>query len=208
MFLNKMKQLEKMGVNKMDVLSAIATRRSIGKVKEDPVPSELIQQILEAGTWAPSHFRTEPWRFFVLTGDARKALGKALASLVEKSLEDPNSEESQKRLEREENKPLRAPVIIAVAVEPTTTNKRVMLKEEVAAVQNMLLAAHALGLGAIWRTGESCYSDEVKELFQLSSESEMVGMLYIGYPDMKEMKGKRQSVSEVTTWFENEEDFV
>lgn len=60
----------------MDVLEAIATRRSIGKVKEDPVPSELIHQIVEAGTWAPSHFRTEPWRFFVLTGDARKALGK------------------------------------------------------------------------------------------------------------------------------------
>lgn len=196
----------------MDVLSAIATRRSIGKVKEDPVPSELIHQILEAGTWAPSHFRTEPWRFFVLTGDARKALGKTLASLVVKTLEDPNSEESQKRLEREENKPLRAPVIIAVAVEPTTANKRVMMKEEVAAVcaavQNMLLAAHALGLGAIWRTGESCYSNEVKELFTLSSESEMVGLLYIGYPDMKEMTGKRQTISEVTTWLENEEDFA
>ncbi|UGB29987.1 nitroreductase family protein [Metabacillus sp. B2-18] len=196
----------------MDVLSAIATRRSIGKVKEDPVPSELIHQILEAGTWAPSHFRTEPWRFFVLTGDARKALGKTLASLVEKTLEDPNSEESQKRLEREENKPLRAPVIIAVAVEPTTANKRVMMKEEVAAVcaavQNMLLTAHALGLGAIWRTGESCYSNEVKELFTLSSESEMVGLLYIGYPDMKEMTGKRQAVSAVTTWLENEEDFA
>ncbi|PGT81381.1 nitroreductase [Bacillus sp. AFS040349] len=196
----------------MDVLSAIATRRSIGKVKEDPVPSELIHQILEAGTWAPSHFRTEPWRFFVLTGDARKALGKTLASLVEKTLEDPNSEESRKRLEREENKPLRAPVIIAVAVEPTTANKRVMMKEEVAAVcaavQNMLLTAHALGLGAIWRTGESCYSNEVKELFTLSSESEMVGLLYIGYPDMKEMTGKRQAVSAVTTWLENEEDFA
>lgn len=196
----------------MDVLSAIATRRSIGKVKEDPVPSELIHQILEAGTWALSHFRTEPWRFFVLTGDARKALGKTLASLVEKTLEDANSEESQKRLEREENKPLRAPVIIAVAVEPTTANKRIMMKEEAAAVcasvQNMLLAAHALGLGAIWRTGESCYSNEVKKLFKLSSESEMVGLLYIGYPDMKEIKGKRKAISDVTTWFKNEEDFA
>ena len=59
----------------MDVMTAIKTRRSIGKVKSDPVPKEMIETILEAGTWAPCHHQTEPWRFFVLTGDARNGLG-------------------------------------------------------------------------------------------------------------------------------------
>ncbi|MCM3412981.1 hypothetical protein [Metabacillus litoralis] len=45
-------------------------------------------------------------------------------------------------------------------------------------------------------------------MFKLSSESEMVGLLYIGYPDMKEIKGKRKAISDVTTWFKNEEDFA
>ncbi|MGM0875856.1 MAG: nitroreductase family protein [Bacillota bacterium] len=194
----------------MDVLTAITTRRSIGVVKPDPVPTEFINKILEAGTWAPAHHRTEPWRFFVLTGEARKRLGKTLSSFVKKTLEDPQSEESRKRLEREEQKPLRAPVIIAVAVEPTN-NKKVLVKEEYAAVnaaiQNMLLATHALGLGSIWRTGNVCYSNEVKQFFGLSDESEMVGFIYIGYPNMKEMQGKRKNFSEVTKWFDREEDF-
>lgn len=194
----------------MDVFEAITKRRSIGVVKQDPVPVDLINKILEAGTWAPAHHRTEPWRFFVLTGDARNKLGKTLSSIAEKSLEDPNSEESKVKLAKEAQKPLRAPVIIAVAVEPTV-NSKVIVKEEYAAVnaaiQNMLLATHALGLGAVWRTGNVCYSSEVKQLFELDEQSEMLGFLYIGYPNMKELIGKRKPVSEVTKWLDLESDF-
>ena len=45
----------------MDVFTAIRERRSIGKVKSDPIPEEVIQKVIEAGIWAPTHFRTEPW---------------------------------------------------------------------------------------------------------------------------------------------------
>lgn len=194
----------------MDVFSAIKTRRSIGVVKSDSVPRELIEKILEAGTWAPSHYRTEPWRFFVLTGDARNQLGKAFSAFVKKSIEDPNSDEGKQRLAREEQKPFRAPAIIAVAVDPTM-NEPVLIKEEYAAVhaaiQNMLLTAHAHGLGAIWRTGKVCYSTEVKQLFGLTELAEMVGFIYVGYPNMKELAGKRKSISQVTKWFHHVEDF-
>ncbi|MFS0881303.1 nitroreductase [Bacillus sp. 7586-K] len=194
----------------MDIFTAIKERRSVGVVKSDPVPTELLEKILEAGTWAPAHHRTEPWRFFVLTGDARKSLGKALAKYTEKTLEDPSSEESVSRLEKISQKALRAPVIIAAAVEPSD-DKKVILKEEYAAVnaaiQNMLLAAHALGLGAVWRTGHVCYSEEVKELFKLSEQSEMLGFIYLGYPEEKKLTGKRKHFSEVTKWIAKEEDF-
>lgn len=194
----------------MDVLTAISTRRSIGVVKPDPVPTELINKILEAGTWAPSHHRTEPWKFFVLTGDARKKLGNTLASILESTLEVPLSEEGKKRLEKEAAKPLRAPVIIAAAVEPTI-NDKVLINEEYAAVnaaiQNMLLAAHALGLGTVWRTGKVCYSPEIKQLFGLSDKGEMLGFIYLGYPNMKEIRGKRKHYSEVTKWFDRDEQF-
>ncbi|USK60975.1 nitroreductase family protein [Peribacillus asahii] len=190
----------------MDVITAIKTRRSIGVVKPDPVPKESVEAILEAGTWAPCHHRTEPWRFFVLTGDGRNRLGNLFAQMTQAKMEGPLSEEDQKRLEREKNKPLRAPVIITVAVEPSEQSK-VLLQEEFAAVhaavQNMLLTAHSLGLGAVWRTGDICYAPEVKEFFGLTGKSEVVGFLYIGYSDIqKELKGKRKHFSEVTQWMD------
>ncbi|WP_141432532.1 nitroreductase [Bacillus sp. 03113] len=189
----------------MDLFDAIKTRRSIGVVQQNPVPKELIEKILEAGTWAPNHHRTEPWRFFVLTGDGRKKLGETLASIKIKSLHDPDSEESQKVIDKEKNKPLRAPVVIVAAVQPTKNNK-VFVQEEYAAVhaacQNILLAAHALGLGAVWRTGDVCYAPEVSSLFNLPEDGEVVGFIYLGYPNMKQLKGKRKPLDEVTTWID------
>src|SRR4051794_16718033 len=114
-----LRKIEKKEWMEMDVITAIKTRRSIGKVKPDSVSKEMIETILEAGTWAPCHHQTEPWRFFVLTGDARKSLGNIFAQIAKASMSEPVSEEDQKKLEREQNKPLRAPVIITVAVEPS-----------------------------------------------------------------------------------------
>lgn len=76
-----------------------------------------------------------------------------------------------------------------------------------AAVQNMLLAAHAQGLGAIWRTGKVCYSTEVKELFGLTGQSEMVGFIYVGYPDMEKEGRRKKGLSEVTKWLDKSEDY-
>lgn len=187
----------------MDVFEALKTRRSIGKVLDKEVPGELIERIIESATWAPNHFKTEPWRFFVLTGEGRKHLGETLATIAAKDMNDEENEENKKKLERARKNPFRAPVVIAVAVEPSD-EPRVIQREEFAAVhaavQNMLLAAHALGLGAIWRTGKPCYDKEMKNLFSLSEKGEVVGFIYIGYPDMTPPDRKRKSVSEVTIW--------
>jgi nitroreductase len=64
---------------RMDVFEAIRTRRSIGAVSQDVPPREVIEEILEAATWAPNHRLTEPWRFIVLAGSAREAFGEAMA---------------------------------------------------------------------------------------------------------------------------------
>ncbi|MFC5713063.1 nitroreductase [Thalassorhabdus alkalitolerans] len=190
----------------MDVLKAIETRRSNGLVSDKPVPEELLEKVLEAGTWAPNHHRTEPWRYFVLTGTAREPLGEVLAEITAKEMEDPESETNKKKLERVKANPFRAPVIIAVGVEPSEKS-RVMAKEEHAAVyasiQNMLLAAHSLGLGVFWRTGEACYNTRINELFGLSEKGEMLAFLYLGYPKKEMPAGKRKHYSEVTTWIKD-----
>lgn len=190
----------------MDAIEALKTRRSIGKVLDKEVPKELIERIIEAATWAPNHFKTEPWRFFVLTGDGRKPLGETLAHIAAQNMDDPSSEENKNKLDRVRKNPFRAPVVIVAAVEPSD-NPKAILKEEYAAVnagvQNMLLAAHALGLGAIWRTGKPCYDREISNLFGLSEKGEVIGFIYVGYPDMKPPTRKRKSVDEVTKWIEH-----
>ncbi len=98
------------------VLTAIRNRRSVGKMTREVPDRALIERILEAGTWAPNHHMTEPWRFFVLQGDARHRLGEVMGA-VAASRE--TSEEARLAVsERAASKPLRAPWVIAVAVEP------------------------------------------------------------------------------------------
>ena len=190
---------------KLNIHDAIKTRRSVPILKDKTVPSELIEQIIEAGTYAPNHFRTEPWRFFVLSGEGRKKLGDVFGEITKSELEDLESEVSQKKIERSQNNPLRSPTIIAVGVEPSDRNN-VILKEEFAAVnagvQNMLLTAHALGLGAIWRTGAICYHPKVTEFFGLSEHGEIIAFIYLGYPDVDPAPRKRTDGKELTTWMD------
>lgn len=189
----------------MNIWDAIQTRRSIGKVKPDAVPKETIERLLEMAVCAPNHHLTEPWRFFVITGDGRPPLGRMFASIAAEQLADPASEESKSVLLREERKPLRAPVIIAVGVEPSP-DERVERIEEIAAVsaavQNMLLAAHALGLGAIWRTGKPAYHPKLRQFFGLSDRGELIGFVYVGFPDMEPPKGRRSPAETKTKWIE------
>ena len=79
----------------------------------------------------------------MLTGDARNGLGKLFAQMVKDNMKEPITEEDQKRLEREHNKPLRAPVIIAVAVEPSD-NSKVFIQEEFAAVHSACKICYSL----------------------------------------------------------------
>jgi nitroreductase len=187
----------------LNIHEAIKTRRSIPLVKDEAVPSELIEKILEAGTFAPNHFRTEPWRFFVLQSEGRVKLGNVFGEITRSEQEDEHSETSKAKIERSERNPLRAPVIIAVGVEPSAKDN-VIHKEEFAAVnagvQNMLLTAHALGLGAIWRTGAICYHPKVKDFFELTENGEIIAFVYIGYPNIEPKPLKRTDYTEFTKW--------
>lgn len=189
-------------LERMDVLEAIRTRRSVGHVRPEPPPRALIEQIIEAATWAPNHRLTEPWRFFVLAGEARVALGETMArsKVGPPTDDDPGQTEAFNRIKA---KPLRAPVIVAVAVEPRSGPKVVEIEEVAAgaaAVQNLLLAAHALGLAAIWRTGDPAYDPAVKALFGLSERAHLLGFVYLGYPAGASAPARRTGGADLTTW--------
>jgi len=189
----------------MEVWQAIRTRRSVGKVKPDPVARHLIEKLLEAAVWAPDHYRSEPWRFFVMTGEGRKVLGNVYADIALEKAKDLTEEEKERLRRQQEAKAFRAPAVIAVAAvlpeEPAVKRKEDLAATH-AAVQNMLLAAHGLGLGAIWRTGEPLYHPKMLEAFGLRPPSEMVALVYVGYPDMPPHSSERTSFLEKTVWLD------
>lgn len=175
----------------MDILQAIHGRRSVGKVRPDPVPRALVEELLEAARWAPTHHRTEPWRFWVFTGQGRDRLAEAFAAAGG---------------DKERNKPYRAPVVVAVGCvpQPAADSPQEELLAVGAAVQNLLLAAQAKGLAAIWRSGTMVYDPVVRELLGLAEKDVLVGFVYLGFPDpdVTVLTGRRSSVEERTVWYE------
>ncbi|MVP01108.1 nitroreductase family protein [Paenibacillus lutrae] len=186
----------------MTLAEAIRARRSIGKVQDTPVDKNIIETILEAGNWAPSHHCTEPWRFFVMTGHGRKVLAEAYADIACEG-SDAAGDELEALRAKQGLKAYRAPLIIAVAVTPSeaaNVNRREELAAAHAAIQNMLLAAHASGLASIWRSGDPMYHPRMKSAFGLGDESEMVALIYLGYPVNPVHPGKRGSFEDKTVW--------
>ena len=85
----------------MDIFEAIKTRRSIGKVNDQMISKELIEKIIKAGTYAPNRYHTEPWRFFVISGEGRNKLSRVMENIVLDSGIDIESDEGKAKLEKE-----------------------------------------------------------------------------------------------------------
>lgn len=193
----------------MDVFEAIRGRRSVGVFKEEPVTRERIERMLEAAHWAPNHHLTEPWRFYVMTGDGRRALANGYADIAVAQARETGAEAADEAELRAKQgaKAYRAPVVIAVAAAPSDSPKIVSAEEFAAAhaaVQNMLLAAHALGLGAIWRSGEPMYHPLMHRALGLREGEQLVGLIYAGVPLAQLPARKRTPVNEKTVWIESD----
>ena len=187
----------------MDVFEAIRTRRSVSRVLPECPPRDLIERVLAAAVCAPNHYLTEPWRFIVLAGAAREPLGHVQEAALRRTLADADALHHQANVAKERGKPLRAPVVIVAAVVPSGHPKAVPLEEicaTAAAVQNLLLAAHAEGLATIWRTGETAYSPEVKAALDLPDAAQVIGIIYLGYPDAAQPPSPRVSRDVPVVW--------
>ncbi|MCR8631438.1 nitroreductase family protein [Paenibacillus radicis (ex Xue et al. 2023)] len=190
-------------INTIGLWEAIRDRRSVGKVKQDPLDRNDIEKLLEAAAWAPSHHTTEPWRFFVMTGPGRQVLGDAYADIAMELDRKKTDDELEILRKKQADKAFRAPVVIAVAVSPSSAAGVNRMEEFAAvhsAVQNLLLAAHGMGFGAVWRTGEPAYHPRMKQAFGLSEAEQIVGLIYIGYPVNPQQPGKREPVAAKTVW--------
>ena len=140
-----------------------------------------------------------------MQGEGRKVLGQAYADIAAENAGLIHTDELELLRNKQEQKAYRAPVVIAVAVIPTAESKAPWIEEIAAvhaAVQNMLLTAHALGLGAIWRSGEPMYHNTMNAAFGLKGDEQLVGLIYMGYPDpdLKVPHVQRTSSAHKTIW--------
>lgn len=164
-----------------DVFGVVRARRSYSVLAAPGPDDDELGRLLLAAAGAPDHGRLRPWRFTVFTGHGREAFGEVMAEAAR--LRDPGISEG--RLSVERARFLRAPVVIAVGAHitrPSTVGEAEQLAAVAAAVQNLLLAATALGYGTIWRTGTAAKDPFVKAALGLEEDDSIVGFVYLGTP--------------------------
>lgn len=163
----------------MQAIDALLGRRS-AKTLTDPAPDAgALELLLECACRAPDHGRLRPWRFIVIRGAGRERLGELMAEQVRRKLPAATAE----TLQRERQKPLRAPLIIVVAAVCNATARIPPIEQilaAAAAAENVMLAATALGFGAMWKTGDAAYDDTVKAALGLEPPDAVVGFIYLG----------------------------
>ncbi|HXH23325.1 MAG TPA: nitroreductase family protein [Dehalococcoidia bacterium] len=173
----------------------LATQRAIRFFADRPVDDALIERVLRAATRAPSARNAQPWRFIVVRNrETKAALGKIFDELGERM---PHG--APERMPWEE-----VPVLIAVCAEsgagaPASVSGAVAQAASIyPAVQNMLLAAHALGLGTVMTTRWKAREEEVKPLLGVPENVAVYAIVPMGWPDRAYGRGKRRPVRELT----------
>lgn len=159
----------------MDILDTIRQRRSIREYKKDIPGDAQIEKVLEAGRWAPSGLNNQPWRFLVIKDKAKKD-GLVQFTKYGDIIRD-------------------APVVIVVCMDVADSyNREKDLMAIGACIQNMLLAAHNLGLGACWLGEILNKKQAVAKYLNLKADLELMAVVTLGYPDEEVSEGFRKSL--------------
>jgi nitroreductase len=161
-----------------EVLELIRTRRSVRKYSERPVDDEMVDMILEAGRWAPSGTNNQAWRFVVVRETGLKAriggftrYGKIIES---------------------------AQVVIPVFIYKPSMYDEVKDHQAMGAcLENMLLMAHGLGLGAVWLGEILKNADGVRETLGLNDDLQLMAVVALGWPASGKEQGSRKPLDEL-----------
>lgn len=184
----------------MEALDLLLNRASVPRLV-DPAPNAAQREILfGAAMRSPDHGQLRPYRFITVEGAARERMGELLVEALKQGGGEVTAQASDKaRLG-----PMRAPLIVVV-VAKLQDHYKVPRKEQLitagCAAHAVLLAASAQGIGAVWRTGELCYSPVVAKGFGLSADEEVIAFLYLGTPQNPPREAQKVDAGElVSAW--------
>jgi nitroreductase len=163
----------------MDAIEALRTRRSTREFKPDPVPKNVIEQVVDCGRRAPSAVNVQPVDFVVVTDAARR---REIAAMT-----DYGAFIAQ------------APVCIVVVARPV----KYYLEDGAAAVENILVAARALGLGSCWVAGDKKpYAEQVCRFVGAAKGHQLVALVPVGFPSDSPQPAQpaKRPLEEVLHW--------
>lgn len=192
-----------MSISTADLGELLRRRRAIfpkSYLPERPIDRAIIEQILENANWAPTHKRTEPWRFQVFhSTESRDSLGDYMSEFYRQNT-PPEAFSEEKMIKNGEN-PRRSGAVIAIILHRDPTESIPEFEEIAAvamAVQNMWLSCTALGLGSYWSTPRAAL--EARDFLGLAPNERCLGLFYMGWYEMPDLPGKRGDVMEKTIW--------
>ena len=184
----------------MNVTDAIAQRRSIKKFQDRPLTREELEPLLEAAVLAPNHHLTQPWRFYVLGPQARRAYGVVLGERKARKQENPDTAASLRESVPREHEAL--PAMIAVA---TVDSENPETREEdyaaaMMAIQNLALAALEMGLGTHIKTGAVMADPGARAAVGVKDNERIIAVVNVGEPADVPPPKKRDAAAAFTTW--------
>lgn len=188
----------------MELFEAIIGRRTIHEFRADPVPRADLERMLQAATWAPNHKLTNPWEFYVFSSHVKERLAHLRAEMKRKKHPDPDSAQAKRSYDRAYGEMTAVPYVVLVCQreDPDEFRREEDLLAVGCAVQNLMLAGHALGLGTFWGTGPLARHPETFRLLGVPQGRKGVGLIFVGYPAAAPRAPERLPVSAVTHWVE------
>ncbi|MBA4166926.1 MAG: nitroreductase [Chitinophagaceae bacterium] len=191
-------------VQALDTEQAIRLRRTVkpDKMNGRLIDDETINRLLTLADWAPTHARTEPWRFVVFGGDQVAVFAKAHADLFKEHT--PQENFTQQKYDNIERLGINVSHVI-IAWMKRVSNHKIPELEEIAstasAIQNLLLGATANGIASFWSTGGMTLQPAFHNWFKLGEEDRILGTLYLGYTNEPFREGSRMiPLSEKIEW--------
>ncbi|UTM56490.1 NAD(P)H nitroreductase [Photobacterium sp. CCB-ST2H9] len=177
----------------MDALSLLLNRRSLPKMAAPGPQGEVLENILRAGLRAPDHGALTPWRFIVSEGEGLQKLADILVAAAKAD----QAEEAV--IEKASKAPFRAPMVITVVAKVQPSEKIPTVEQHISAgcaAHAMQMAAVAQGFAGFWRTGSWAYHPVVREALDVQGDDMIVGFLYLGTADCREVKAPERELSQ------------
>jgi len=173
----------------MDVIEAIHKRRAVRQYRQDPVKKEDLHTILDAANWAPSGMNRQPWEFVVVTGKKIPEMGASYRKVSEEYTRNWDLSPMRGSLTKEEFIRFAetyggAPVVLVVLTDSNDNPdlRKAYLESASAAMENLLLAATAFGLGTCWMTGPLRDEKSLRRILTIPEDKEIVAITPLGYP--------------------------
>jgi F420 biosynthesis protein FbiB-like protein len=196
----------------MDLHNFLRTRRSVRRFKPDPVPDSVLQNILLTAAFAPSAHNRQPWRFVVVTTSTVKTkLADAMAVDFERDLTNDGvpPEKIESQIKRSKDRITSAPLLILLCLDMTEMDVypdkkrrqaefRMGMQSVANAGMQLMLAAHAEGLGSVWVCSPLFAQEMIQNVLELPKTWEPQAMFFVGYPEVIPEARERKKLDEIT----------